>query len=79
MYLNDEHSIPSILEVRGEVFINHTDFKNLNQKRIENGEPLFANPRNCAAGSLRQLDSSVTATRPLRYIAMHLGILRINI
>ena len=66
LYLNDEHSIPSILEVRGEVFINHTDFKNLNQKRMEYGEPLFANPRNCAAGSLRQLDSSVTATRPLR-------------
>lgn len=66
LYLNNEHSIPSILEVRGEVFINHTDFKNLNQKRMENGEPLFANPRNCAAGSLRQLDSSVTATRPLR-------------
>ena len=66
LYLNNEHPIPSILEVRGEVFINHTDFKNLNQKRMENGEPLFANPRNCAAGSLRQLDSSVTATRPLR-------------
>ena len=66
LYLNNEYSIPSILEVRGEVFINHTDFKNLNQKRMENGEPLFANPRNCAAGSLRQLDSSVTATRPLR-------------
>ena len=66
LYLNNEHSIPSMLEVRGEVFINHTDFKNLNQKRMENGEPLFANPRNCAAGSLRQLDSSVTATRPLR-------------
>ena len=66
LYLNNEHSIPSILEVRGEVFINHIDFKNLNQKRMENGESLFANPRNCAAGSLRQLDSSVTATRPLR-------------
>ena len=65
LYLNDEHSIPSILEVRGEVFINHTDFKNLNQKRMENGEPLFANPRNCASGSLRQLAPAVTANRPL--------------
>ena len=66
LYLNDNIRIPSILEVRGEVFINHTDFENLNKKRMESGESLFANPRNCAAGSLRQLDSSVTATRPLR-------------
>ncbi len=66
LYLNDDYTIPSILEVRGEVFINHTDFENLNKKRMESRESLFANPRNCAAGSLRQLDSSVTATRPLR-------------
>ena len=66
LYLNDDYTIPAILEVRGEVFINHTDFENLNKKRMENEESLFANPRNCAAGSLRQLDSSVTATRPLR-------------
>ena len=66
LYLNDDYAIPSILEVRGEVFINHTDFENLNKKRMESRESLFANPRNCAAGSLRQLDSSVTATRPLR-------------
>ena len=66
LYLNDEYTIPSILEVRGEVFINHNDFENLNKKRMEREESLFANPRNCAAGSLRQLDSSVTATRPLR-------------
>ena len=66
LYLNDDYTIPVILEVRGEVFINHTDFENLNKKRMENGKSLFANPRNCAAGSLRQLDSSVTATRPLR-------------
>ena len=66
LYLNDDYTIPTILEVRGEVFINHTDFENLNKKRMKNGESLFANPRNCAAGSLRQLDSSVTATRPLR-------------
>ena len=66
LYLNDDYTIPTILEVRGEVFINHTDFENLNKKRMEIGESLFANPRNCAAGSLRQLDSSITATRPLR-------------
>ena len=57
---------PSLLEVRGEVFINKNDFKNLNEERIVNNEPLFANPRNCAAGSLRQLDPKVTENRPLR-------------
>tara|TARA_Y100001960_G_C14757675_1_gene872129 strand:- start:197 stop:2197 length:2001 start_codon:yes stop_codon:yes gene_type:complete len=66
LYLSNDYTIPSILEVRGEVFINHIDFDNLNKKRMESGKSLFANPRNCAAGSLRQLDSSVTATRPLR-------------
>ena len=64
--LHDGHPIPEILEVRGEVFINHIDFEALNKERIDNGEPVFSNPRNCAAGSLRQLDSSVTANRPLR-------------
>jgi len=58
--------IPKLLEIRGEVFINHTDFKLLNKKRLANEETAFANPRNCAAGSLRQLDSSITAKRPLR-------------
>ena len=64
--LNANHHIPKILEVRGEVFINHHDFEQLNNKRIDLGESIFANPRNCAAGSLRQLDSKITATRPLR-------------
>ena len=58
--------IPKILEVRGEVYISHKSFKELNKKRIEDGESPFANPRNCAAGSLRQLDSSITAKRPLK-------------
>ena len=58
--------IPDLFEVRGEVFINHTDFKYLNTQRLNNGESPFANPRNCAAGSLRQLDSKITASRPLR-------------
>ena len=66
LFLYSDYKIPKILEVRGEVFINHYDFEQLNKQRADTGESIFANPRNCAAGSLRQLDSSVTATRPLR-------------
>lgn len=62
----DEIPIPDLLEIRGEVFINHEDFKQLNQHRLKSGEKLFANPRNCAAGSLRQLDPKITSERPLR-------------
>ena len=60
-----DHTIPELLEIRGEVFIGKKEFSNLNKIRENNGEPLFANPRNAAAGSLRQLDPSITATRPL--------------
>jgi len=58
--------IPRLLEVRGEVFMHQDEFEALNRRRAEAGEPLFANPRNSAAGSLRQLDPRVTASRPLR-------------
>ncbi len=58
---------PEILEVRGEVYMTHDNFEKLNKKREENGEPLFANPRNAAAGSLRQLDRDVVASRGLDY------------
>ena len=58
--------IPKLLEIRGEVFINKNDFIELNVQRIDGGLSPFANTRNCAAGSLRQLDSKITALRPLR-------------
>lgn len=63
-----------VIEARGEVFMNKKDFKALNLKRIDNSEPTFANPRNAAAGSLRQLDPAVTALRPLDIFFYGIGI-----
>lgn len=60
-------SEPDQLVVRGEVFLGKKGFTELNRQRSESGEPLFANPRNAAAGSLRQLDPKITARRPLRF------------
>lgn len=71
--LSDGEKVPSLLEIRGEVFINKNDFTALNEQRIEQDEQPFANPRNCAAGSLRQLDSFITANRPLRIYCYALG------
>jgi DNA ligase (NAD+) len=75
LILLDNAPIPKILEVRGEVYITHSDFKKMNEKRLDKGEQAFANPRNCAAGSLRQLDPSVTAKRPLRIFCYAPGII----
>jgi DNA ligase (NAD+) len=70
---NGEVSVPDRLIVRGEVYLPHAGFEQLNQQRLEHDEPLFANPRNAAAGSLRQLDSAVTARRPLAFFVYGVG------
>ena len=67
--------IPVRLEVRGEVFIPIKEFERLNREREEKGEPAFANPRNAAAGSIRQLDSKITAARPLDIYCYGVGVI----
>ena len=64
---------PQLIEVRGEVIMNKKDFSKLNKGRAETDEPLFANPRNAAAGSVRQLDPKITSTRPLSMYAYGIG------
>ncbi len=69
-------AVPRVLEVRGEVFMNRADFEALNDAQRERGDKVFVNPRNAAAGSLRQLDPRITARRPLRFMAYSWGVVQ---
>ncbi len=71
--LTREEPAPELLEVRGEVYMDLEEFKKLNEQRLAQGEPAFANPRNAAAGSLRQLDPAITAARPLKIYCYGIG------
>lgn len=68
--------IPEEIDIRGEVYMNISDFEALNREREQKGEPLFANPRNAAAGSVRQLDPSITASRKLHLACYGLGYVK---
>ena len=67
--------VPAKFEVRGEVYLPNDGFARMNEARAEAGQPVFANPRNAAAGSLKQLDPAIVATRPLAFIAHSFGLL----
>ena len=70
---------PNEIEIRGEIYMSNSEFEKLNSSRLINGLPVFANPRNAAAGSVRQLDSKITASRKLGFFAYNWGIISENI
>ncbi|HEY8484918.1 MAG TPA: NAD-dependent DNA ligase LigA [Longimicrobiales bacterium] len=72
--LRRDAPIPRRLEIRGEVYMPLSGFRELNERRVAAGEPTFANPRNAAAGSLRQLDPRITAERPLRFFGFQIQL-----
>jgi DNA ligase (NAD+) len=74
--ISDISMVPLEIDIRGEVYMDIDEFTNLNKERGKNGEPLFANPRNAAAGSVRQLDSSITASRKLHLACYGIGSVR---
>ena len=74
--LTEAAPVPELLEVRGEVYMDLLEFKQYNEDRLARGEPAFANPRNAAAGSLRQLDPKITAARPLKIYCYGVGEVR---
>src|SRR5687767_6060313 len=65
---------PFMMEVRGEVYMPFSGFERMNEERVKAGEPVFANPRNSAAGALRQLDPAISAARPLRFFAYAVSV-----
>lgn len=71
--LTDKRRVPSLVEIRGEVIIATADFRELNEERAKNDEPLFANPRNMTSGAVRQLDPAQTAKRKLNYFGWGFG------
>ncbi len=76
LILLGKENLPKYMEIRGEVVISKKDFFLLNKRQMENNQKVFANPRNAAAGSIRQLDPSITASRPLRFFAYGIGVVR---
>ncbi len=70
---NLKRNFPQILEVRGEIYLSHKEFERINKERLEEGDEVFANPRNAASGSIRQLDSEITKSRRLQYFVYGWG------
>ena len=76
--LDTDSKYPNFIEIRGEVFIEKKDFNSANKKALKTGEKTFANPRNAAAGSLRQLDPAIAASRPLKFFAHGIGYVEVG-